>query len=152
MRFNLIIAITILGILVAGPASAQVVAFEHANVIPMDRERVLQNQTVIVRDGKIAEMGPAASVKVPQGATRIAASDKYLIPGIVEMHGHLPGGPESLRSLEFVEQVLFLYVANGVTTVRGMLGTEAPRGDRSRASAGTEAVRCRPCHESRDRP
>jgi imidazolonepropionase-like amidohydrolase len=58
-------------------------------------------------------------VDVPQGATQIDGQDKYLIPGLAEMHGHIP--PPNAPASE-VENTLFLYVANGVTTVRGMLG------------------------------
>ncbi len=103
----------------AGVAGAQVVVFENVNVLPMDRERVLERQTVIVRDGRIAEIGPAAQLRAPEGALRVDGREKYLMPGFAEMHGHLPG-PDTPR--EVVETVLFLYVANGVTTVRGMLG------------------------------
>jgi imidazolonepropionase-like amidohydrolase len=99
--------------------AAQTVVFENVNVIPMDRERSLERQTVVVRDGRIAEVGPAARVQAPEGATRVDGTGKYLIPGLAEMHGHLPpaGTPR-----EQVENILFLYIANGVTTVRGMLG------------------------------
>ncbi|MCS6951690.1 MAG: amidohydrolase family protein [Bryobacterales bacterium] len=100
-------------------ASAQVVVFENVNVIPMDRERILAARTVLVRDGRIAEIGPANRVRAPEGAVRVDGRGKYLMPGFAEMHGHLPG-PDVPR--EVVEDVMFLYVANGVTTVRGMLG------------------------------
>lgn len=96
-----------------------VVAFVGVHVIPMDRERVLEDRTVIVRDGRIAEIGAADRVAVPEGATRIDARGKYLVPGIAEMHGHLPG-PSAPPDL--AEDILFLFVANGVTTVRGMQG------------------------------
>ena len=39
----------------------QAAAFEQVSIIPMDRERVLTNQTVIVRDGRIAELGASGS-------------------------------------------------------------------------------------------
>jgi imidazolonepropionase-like amidohydrolase len=99
--------------------AAQTVVIENVNVIPMDRERVLERQTVVVRDGRIVEVGPAAKIRPPEGAMRVDGAGKYLIPGLAEMHGHLPpaGTPR-----EQVENVLFFYVANGVTTVRGMLG------------------------------
>ena len=99
-------------------AQDQVTAFVNVNVIPMDRERVLQNQTVIVRNGLIAEVGPANRVSVPSNATRVDGSGKYLMPGLAEMHGHLtqPGNAFS------PENVLFLYIAGGATTVRGMQG------------------------------
>ena len=38
---------------------APITAFVNVNVVPMDRERVIEKQTVIVRDGRIAEIGPA---------------------------------------------------------------------------------------------
>lgn len=94
-------------------------AFVDVNVIPMDGERVLANQTVLVRGDRIVEIGPAAKIKVPAGATRVNGNGKYLMPGLAEMHGHIPA-QQSPR--EYVDAVLFLYVANGITTVRGMLG------------------------------
>jgi imidazolonepropionase-like amidohydrolase len=107
-----------------GPQGAQaqrtgVVAFTNVNVVPMDRERVLENQTVIVRDGRIAEVGPASKVKVPDGAMRIDAQGKYLMPSLAEMHGHLPH-PNQGEAV--ANSFLTLFVANGVTTVRGMFG------------------------------
>jgi imidazolonepropionase-like amidohydrolase len=96
-----------------------VVAFVDVNVVPMSRDGILERQTVIVRGNRIAEVGPAARVKAPAGATTINGSGKYLMPAFAEMHGHFPNpnaGPE------LTENVLFLYVANGVTTVRGMQG------------------------------
>ncbi|MEW6320859.1 MAG: amidohydrolase family protein [Acidobacteriota bacterium] len=105
----------------AGAQSAQpaVVAFTNVTVIPMDRERAIADQTVIVRGDRIAEVGPAARVQVPAGATRIDGRGKFLMPGVAEMHAHIPGGqaPQAL-----VDRVLGLFVANGVTTIRGMLG------------------------------
>src|SRR5712692_6640602 len=109
----------LLGLGLAVPVIGQTVVFENVNVIPMDRERVLERQTVIVRDGRIAEIGPARKVKAPDGALRVGGTGKYLMPGLAEMHGHLPP-PNTSR--EAVENLLFLYLANGVTTVRGMLG------------------------------
>ena len=99
------------------PARTPVVAFVNVNVIPMDRERVLERQTVVVRDGRIAQVGPAASVQVPSGAVRVDGQGQFLIPGLAEMHGHLPGqmGPAA-------EATLFLYLSNGLTFVRGMQG------------------------------
>jgi imidazolonepropionase-like amidohydrolase len=97
----------------------QATAFVGVNVVPMDRERVLENQTVVVRDGHIVAIGPAASTSVPEGAVRIDGAGKYLLPGLAEMHAHIPV-PEQDR--EYTERVLFLYIANGVTTARSMLG------------------------------
>ncbi len=103
------------------PQSSEATAFTNVNVIPMDRERVLSGQTLVVNHGRIVDMGPASSVKIPDGARRIDGSGKFLMPGLTEMHGHTPV-PQGTPNTSFVENMMFLYVANGVTTVRGMLG------------------------------
>lgn len=95
------------------------VAFVDVNVVPMDTERVLEGQTVLVRDGIISEMGAAGSVEIPHDAVVVAAAGKYLIPGLSEMHAHIPP-PQAGE--EVIERTLFLYLAGGVTTIRGMLG------------------------------
>lgn len=120
----------------AGPATplgAQQapVAFLGVHVVPMDTERVLENQTVVVRDGRIAAMGDAASTPVPPGAARVDGTGHWLMPGLAEMHGHIPGG-EGQSALD----VLFLYVAGGATTVRGMQGSSAQIELRRRVEAG----------------
>lgn len=95
-------------------------AFVGVDVIPMDRERILEDRTVLVRNGRIERIGPSAEVEVPE-AVRVAAEGGYLMPGLGEMHAHIP--PQGGR--DWMEQVLFLYLANGITTVRGMLGQPA---------------------------
>jgi imidazolonepropionase-like amidohydrolase len=114
-------------------AATQVVSFVGVNVVSADQDGVLENQTVVVRDGRIAAMGPAGRVPVPAGAVSVDGRRKYLMPGLAEMHGHLPNpnaGPE------LTETILFLYVANGVTTVRGMLGFPANLELRDRIARG----------------
>ncbi|MGQ0542168.1 MAG: amidohydrolase family protein [Blastocatellia bacterium] len=108
---------------VAAPLfTSDAVAFVGVNVIPMDRERILQNQTVIIRNGLIAEIGDAKKIKVPKDVTRVDGTGKYLIPGLVDMHTHLlSDGDEYPDSIAPDE--LRVMVANGVTTVRFMIGT-----------------------------
>ena len=86
-------------------------AIEHVSVVPMDREVVLADQTVIVRDGKIAALGPADQVAVPADAQRIDGRERFLVPGLADMHVHV-----------WDQNDLYLFVANGVTTVRNMFG------------------------------
>ena len=113
-------------------AHGQTVVFENVNVIPMDRDRVVERQTVVVRDGRIAQIS-GASVATPAGATRIDGSGKYLMPGLAEMHGHLTANylPDAAKA-----DVLYLYVANGVTTVRAMLGNPEAITTRDAITAG----------------
>ena len=83
----------------------------------MTSEKVVSSQTVVVIDGVIAKIGSFGGTAVPDNAVIVDGIDRYLMPGIVEMHGHVPG-----RTSGNLERVLTFYVANGVTTVRGMLG------------------------------
>lgn len=98
-----------------------VAAFTGVNVIPMDRERVLKNQTVVVRADRIVEIGDAAKVKVPAGALQIDGRGKYLVPGLIDMHTHL-FSDESIPK-RMADDELAIMVANGVTTIRLMTGT-----------------------------
>jgi hypothetical protein len=98
--------------------SERVTAFVGVNVVPMDRETVLENHTVVVRGDRIVSVLPASSAEVPADAQHIEGTGRWLMPGLTEMHGHVPGP----RDHAYLENVLFLYVANGVTTVRNMAG------------------------------
>jgi imidazolonepropionase-like amidohydrolase len=104
-------------ILTFGTASGASTAFVNVNVVPMTSETVLENQTVIVTDGVIESISGVNDTAVPQDAIIVDGTDRYLMPGLSEMHGHVPGGTSAN-----LERVLGLFVANGVTTVRGMLG------------------------------
>ena len=94
-------------------------AFVGVNVIPMDSERVLENQVVVVADGRIVAIGSSDEIDPADGVDVVEATGQYLIPGLTEMHGHLPNAQASETD---TQNLLFLYVANGVTTVRGMQG------------------------------
>ncbi len=96
----------------------QTVVFKSVNVIPMDTERILENQDVVVRDGKILSIGPSGSGKVGKGALLVEAKGKYLMPGLAEMHAHIPPNDDVATQ----KDVLTLFAVNGVTTIRGMLG------------------------------
>ena len=118
---RLSIAALLLVIGVTAPAAAQVTAFVGGRVID-GTGRVIEGATVVVRDGVIAEVGPGASVRVPDGATRVDTTGKTLMPGIVNAHGHLSPvngfrtSPELYRRDNLVRQ-LKTYATYGVTTV-----------------------------------
>lgn len=116
-------------------------AFINVNVIPMDEERILQNYTVITDEDRIVEMGPADEIEIPSDAHIIDGKGKYLIPGLAEMHGHVPPthpnqNMPSYFNDRYVESTLFLYVAAGLTTVRGMLGYEHQLELKGRVNSG----------------
>ena len=113
----------------AGCDTADVVAFVDCNVIPMDRDRVIEGQTVVVVDGRIESVGDTDEAEIPEGAIRIGASGQYLIPALSDMHIHLEGDawnglfpPEEQFPPEALDfgKLLFPYVANGVATVQVM--------------------------------
>lgn len=108
------------------------IAFVGVSVVPMDRERVLANQTVLVRDGRIVSVASASAARIPAGARRIEGKGRWLMPGLTEMHGHVPG-PEDPA---YRDAMLFLYLANGVTTVRNMAGNASHLALRDRIAAG----------------
>src|SRR6188508_1858791 len=111
------------------------VAFVDVSLIPMTgtAPSVLPNRTVIVRDGRIAQIGATGSLTPPAGATVIQGSGKYLMPGLAEMHAHLPGAN---APAQLAHDILFLYVANGITTIRGMLGAPSQLDLRRQTASG----------------
>lgn len=94
-------------------------AFFNVNVIPMDQEQVIEHQTVLVHDDEIVAVGDTNMVFIPEEAEIIDARGRYMIPGLSEMHAHVPSGNEDR---DYIEEVLFLYLSNGITTIRSMLG------------------------------
>jgi imidazolonepropionase-like amidohydrolase len=131
MLFVLSLAFASAAFVDQSPADATPIAFTDVAVLPMDRERVLQDQTVLVRAGRIEAVGPSTSVRVPAGAVRIPGRGKYLMPGIAEMHAHVPGeqNPQAV-------DIMALYVLTGATTIRGMNGTPFQFELRRRIEAG----------------
>src|SRR5687767_13901949 len=113
MRFIALILLTLSTRAIAQPTAA----FVDVTVIPMDRERVIEHRTVIVRDVSIATIGPASATRAPPGATVIDGKGKFLIPGLGDAHAHLSsgGGGQGL-----VERALVLNALTGVTMARSM--------------------------------
>lgn len=115
------VALWVVSFMVSAHEPAAVTAFVDVNVLAMDSERILPHQTVLVEDGVIGRIGPAAEVTVPGIAKRIAGHGAYLLPGLADMHTHVEANED-----------LGLLIANGVTAMLQM--GHAPSGmvDRSR--------------------
>ncbi len=123
----------VLGQVAGGPAATQPFAFVNVTVLPMDRPddegpgasapRVLEGQTVVVVGGRIVAKGPVDAVAIPEGAIRLDGTGRFLMPGLAEMHAHVPPASGSdWPDRDALDEILFLYLANGITTMRGMLG------------------------------
>lgn len=126
---------------ISEPASAQdkeVTAFVNVSVLPMDGQssnglNVLDNQTVVTSGDRILSISSAETTEIPDEAFVIDGEGHFLMPGFGEMHGHIP--PLS-QGEQQVNDTLFLYLSNGVTTVRGMLGSPGQLKLREDAKSG----------------
>ncbi len=93
-------------------------AITNVNLITMIDQEIKPDQTVLVKAGKIISIGNSKDISASASKEVIDGSGKYLMPGIAEMHAHIPGN----QNMELLEETLFLYLSNGITTIRGMLG------------------------------
>jgi imidazolonepropionase-like amidohydrolase len=86
---------------------APVKAFTGMRLVDGTDRAPVDNATILVRDGRVAAAGPAASVTIPAGAERVSLSGKHVIPGLINAHGHANN----------VDKDLDTYAKYGVTTV-----------------------------------
>jgi len=114
-------------------------AFTGARVVDGTDRAPLDNATILVRDGRVAAIGPAASVKIPPNAVRVPLTGKTVIPGLINAHGHV-GNTEGLQqghySAQNVDRDLRTYAAYGVTTVFS-LGDDQAAGIAARDAQST---------------
>jgi imidazolonepropionase-like amidohydrolase len=112
------------------PASDQAVVLRGARVIDGTAGNPIDNAAVVIREGRILAIGPAASITVPPGATVIDYSGKTIIPGLISTHSHVgifagvKSAPENYNR-NFILQQLRQYEAYGVTAVTA-LGLNGP--------------------------
>jgi imidazolonepropionase-like amidohydrolase len=115
-------------------AQEPVLAITHVNLIDATGSPAQADMTVIVEGKRISQIGKSAAMPVPKTAKVVDGRDKYLIPGLWDMHVHEIFGAW-IPADEKITPVLF--VANGVTGVRDMGGDlEALEKWRSRISEG----------------
>jgi hypothetical protein len=129
------VAVRMLALLLAavpgqGAAQPSTVVFTDVSVLPMDREEILTNQTVIIVGGRITHVG--ASHPAPSGATIVDGRGRFLMPGLAEFHAHVPNDPQGIVA----HRALSLYALAGVTTARGMLGAPMHLALRDSIAAG----------------
>lgn len=108
--------------LAAEPPVAQDIAFINARVLTMNEPEALDGQTVIVRDGRVHAIGPTTELPPGPEDRVIDAGGRTLMPGLAEMHAHVPVPQGPNQPPGYTQDVLMLWVANGVTLARGMLG------------------------------
>src|SRR5688572_2634114 len=104
---------------VTSQEKSAVVAFVNVNVIPMDRERVEPAQTVVIRNGRITDIGAAGQVTLPDDATIVDGSGRFLVPGLTDAHAHLDTTGGGTRP-DFGDAPL--YLTHGVTSIVNLRG------------------------------
>lgn len=98
--------------------SDSAILISNVSVIDVSNGTITAKRNVVIDSGKIVTITEA--VDDPENfKTIIDGTGKYLLPGLAEMHAHIP--PPSAGE-QRIEETLFLYLSNGVTTIRGMLG------------------------------
>ena len=125
-----VIALTLLA-LSGAPVSAATTAIINVNVLRMLSSDVVPAQTVLVKDGVIEQIGDVDRTRIPDDAFVVDGTDRFLMPGLAEMHAHVP--PATSDSLD---RNFNLFVVNGVTSIRGMLGDPSHLALRQRIITG----------------
>jgi imidazolonepropionase-like amidohydrolase len=110
-----------------GAGSPGVKAFVGARLFDGTGRPAMAHSVLVVKDGRVTAVGLARDVRVPPGAERIDLSGRFVIPGLVNAHGHvgetrgLRSGPE-FYDRENVLAQLRLYARYGITTVTSLGG------------------------------
>ena len=110
------------GLAAAGQDSAPALLLEGARVLAEDGGG-WREASVLVADGRIAAIGPAADVRVPEGAERRELAGAYLVPGLIDLHSHLLLVPYDQRSWDdqVLKDSLELRTIAGVVAARDTL-------------------------------
>ncbi len=98
-------------LLPASAALAQVTAIQHATVIDGTGAGPRADVTLVLENGRIRDIGPSSSLRIPAGANVITATGKFVVPGIINAHGHVG---------ENRDPQLRQYAQYGVTTTTSM--------------------------------
>jgi imidazolonepropionase-like amidohydrolase len=93
----------------------QITAFQNVNLIPMTDDKIVKNQTVLVKGKRIIEIGLSNEITIPENSKLINGSGSYLMPGLADMHMHTR---DDWLSPTWPVSPFNLYLANGVTTIR----------------------------------
>jgi imidazolonepropionase-like amidohydrolase len=122
------VATAILAVALAGAARCETTVLSHFTLIDGTGKAPVADQALIITDGRLRWVGPAAKLKAPKGATVENLRGKYVLPGLIDSHVHLGlvnGITQDLKyqTPENIEKQLHLYAAYGITSVQ-TLGTE----------------------------
>ena len=130
--------LTLAGALVIGAGAIQpmaqtaqgaAVAFVGARIVRLDGTPGVFDATILVRDGRVAELGPPASIAVPAGVKQINLGGRFVLPGLISTHVHVSdvAGPDARAYTdENTLRQLGVFARYGITTVASLGGEQAP--------------------------
>lgn len=136
-RNLLLLFFLVAGVEAFGQSPEKPVVFTHVTVIDATGAAAKADQTVVVTDNRITEIGAAKSVTTPKGAQVVDGKGKFLIPGLWDMHVHTAG---ISADPAWGQYLLPVYLANGITGVRDMAGDLETLRDWKRAQADGSVV------------
>lgn len=117
--------LALLLLVIFGFSSSLVLAQEYVvtniHVISMENDQVLKNHLIHVKNGKIEGVYSIdRKPKFTKKVTEIDGKGAYAFPGLAEMHSHIP--TTETDDFSYIQDVMWLYLANGILNVRGMIG------------------------------
>jgi imidazolonepropionase-like amidohydrolase len=116
---RLVMAVLVLASVARAQPAVETVALTHATVIDGTGAAPMADSTMLIRGGRIAAVYPAGSRPVPNGARVEDLAGKWVIPGLIDAHVHLPGGSgDAARYRDLLGRLLL----DGVTGLRDMAG------------------------------
>lgn len=122
-------------LLVLSPALAQIQLVKNVHVLSMEDDTILENQAILVEDGKIVNVIPMKELSNEIQGKVIEGNGAFVYPGLAEFHSHIPVAQNGNTQLQ--EEAMWLYLANGVLRVRGMIGHASHLPLKARIEEGT---------------
>jgi len=104
-------------------ANAQEYIVTNVHVISMENDKVLKDQFIHIKGDKIAGVFPKKDLGKFEKTEKIDGKGAYAFPGLAEMHSHIP--VTETGDFSYMQDVMWLYLANGILNVRGMIGHDS---------------------------
>ncbi|MEQ6120677.1 amidohydrolase family protein [Reichenbachiella sp. MALMAid0571] len=98
--------------------SENAILIQNINIINVADGSIAESKHILIDSGRIVQISNE-TIAFPENNKSIDGTGKYIMPGLAEMHAHIPPEP---TGKEHIDNILFLYLSNGITTIRGMLG------------------------------
>lgn len=124
----------LLSLLTSCQGFSQTYLISNVHLVTMENDQVLENQSILVGDGKILEVVPMSETRDLKGSQVIDGKGSYVYPGLAEFHSHIPVAQNGDSQLQ--EEAMWLYLANGVLRVRGMIGHQSHLSLREKVESG----------------